>query len=134
MWSTSIGSPRHSNSGVASHSMKLFLVIFPSFHKITEILPEMKVDILFSCHFQQHHYINSYHHHHHHHKHQGLDLLIRSVSKVTPALYNVSSVFHLFSFLVVCSSMISKGFGFVAFFATVETSSVCTHLSCLACL
>ena len=49
----------------------------------------------------------------HHHKHQGLDLLIRSVSKVTTALSNVSSVFQLFSFLVVCSSMISKGFSFV---------------------
>ena len=69
------------------------------------------------------------HHHHHHHHHQGLDPLIRSVSKVTTALSNVSSVFQLFSFLVVCSSMISKGFGFVAFFASVETSSVCIHLS-----
>ena len=42
--------------------------------------------------------------------------MIRSVSKVTTAVSNVSSVFQLFSFLVVCSSMISKGFGFVAFF------------------
>ena len=48
--------------------------------------------------------------------------MIRSVSKVTTALSNVSSVFQLFPFLVVCSSMISKGFGFVAFFASVETS------------
>ena len=39
---------------------------------------------------------------HNHHKHQGLDPLIRSVSKVTTALSNVSSVFQLFSFLVVC--------------------------------
>jgi len=54
--------------------------------------------------------------HHYHHKHQGLDHLIHSVSKVTTAL-SVSSVFQLFSFLVVCSSTISKGFGFVAFFA-----------------
>ena len=53
-------------------------------------------------------------HHHHHHKHQGLDLFIRSVSKVTTGLSNVSSVFQLFSFLVVCSSMTSKGLGFVA--------------------
>jgi len=53
-------------------------------------------------------------HHHHHHKHQGLDPLIHSVSKVTNAFSKVSSVFQLFSFLVVCSSMISKGFGFVA--------------------
>ena len=45
----------------------------------------------------------------HHHKHQGLEPLIRSVSKVTTALSNVSSVFQLFSFLVICSSMISKG-------------------------
>jgi hypothetical protein len=40
----------------------------------------------------------------------------------------------LFSFLVVCSGMISKGFGFVAFFASVEISSICIHLSCLVCL
>ena len=54
--------------------------------------------------------------HHHHHKRQGLDPLIRSVSKVTTILSNVSSVFQLFYFLVVSSSIISKGFGFVAFF------------------
>jgi hypothetical protein len=72
--------------------------------------------------------------HHNHLKHQGLDPLFRFVSKVTTALSNVSSVFQLFSFLVVCSSMISKEFGFVAFFASVETSSVCIHLSCLVCL
>ena len=72
--------------------------------------------------------------HHHHHKHQGLDPLIRSVFKVTTAISNVSSVFQLFSFIVVCSSMTSKGFGFVAFFASVETSSFCIHLSCLVCL
>jgi len=47
---------------------------------------------------------------------------------------NASSVFQLFSFLVVCSGMISKGFGFVAFFASVQTNSVCIHLSCLVCL
>ena len=67
----------------------------------------------------------------HHHKNQGLDPLIRSVSRVTTALANVSSVFQLFSFLVVCSDMISKGFGLVAFFAVVKASSVCIHLSCL---
>jgi len=60
--------------------------------------------------------------------------LIRSVSRVTTVLANVSSVFQLFSFPVVCSGMISKGFGFVAFFASVNASSVCIHLSCLACL
>ena len=65
------------------------------------------------------------------HKHQGLDPLIRSFSRVTTALANVSSVFQLFSFLVVCSDMISKGFGLVAFFASVKASSVCIHLSCL---
>jgi len=69
----------------------------------------------------------------HRHNHQGLDPLIRSVSKVTTALPNVSLVFQLFSFIVVCSDMISKGFGFVAFFASVETSFVCIHLSCLVC-
>jgi len=58
--------------------------------------------------------------HHHHHKHQGLDPLIRSVSTVTAVRANASSVYQLFSFLVVCSGMISKGFGFVAFFASVK--------------
>jgi len=66
------------------------------------------------------------------HKHQGLDPLIRSVSRVTTALPNVSLVFQLFCFLVVCSDMISKGFGLVAFFASVKASSVFIHLSCLA--
>ena len=73
-------------------------------------------------------------HHHHHHKHQGLDPLIRSVYKVTTAVSNVSSVFQLFSFLVACSSTISKGFGFVAFFESAENNSVYIHLSCLVCL
>jgi hypothetical protein len=36
--------------------------------------------------------------------------MIRSVSRVTTAPVNVSSVFQLFSFLVVCSGMILKGF------------------------
>jgi len=72
--------------------------------------------------------------HHHHHKHRGLDPLIRSVSTVTAARANASSVFQLFSFLVVCSGMISKALGFVVFFASVEASSVCIHLSCLVCL
>jgi len=45
-------------------------------------------------------------------KHQWLDPLIRSVSRVTAARANASSVFQLFSFLVVCSGMISKGFAF----------------------
>ena len=71
---------------------------------------------------------------HHHHKHQGLAPLIRSVSWVTTALTNVSSVFQLFSFLVHYSDMISKGFGFVAFFASVKASSVCIHLSCPVCM
>ena len=75
-----------------------------------------------------------YHHHYHHLKHQGLDPLIRSVSTVTAAHANASSVFQLFSFLVVCSGMISKGFGFVAFCASVKANSVCIHLSCLVCL
>ena len=74
------------------------------------------------------------HDNHHHHKHQGTDPLIRSVSTVTAARANASSVFQLFSFLVVCSGMISKGFGFVAFFESVVASSVCIHLSCLVCL
>jgi len=70
----------------------------------------------------------------HHHKHQGLDPLIRSVSTVTAALANASTVFQLFSFLVFCSGTISKGFGFVAFFANVKAISVCIHLSSLVCL
>jgi len=71
---------------------------------------------------------------HHYHKHQGLDPLIRSVSRDTAACANASSVFQLFSFLVVFSGMISNGFGLVAFFASVKASSVCIHLSCLICL
>ena len=70
----------------------------------------------------------------HHHHHQGLDPLIRSVSRVTTALSNVSAVFQLFFFLVVCSDMISKGFSVVAFFASVKASSVCIRLSCLVCI
>jgi hypothetical protein len=65
---------------------------------------------------------------HYHPKHQELDPLIRSVSRVTTALASVSSVFKFFSFLVVCSGVISRGFGFVAFFASVKTSClVFTH-------
>jgi hypothetical protein len=40
----------------------------------------------------------------------------------------------LFSFCVVCGDMISKGFGLVAFFASVKASSICIHLSCLVCV
>jgi len=71
---------------------------------------------------------------HHHHKHQGLDPLIRSISRVITAVANISSVFQLLSYLVVCSGMISKGFGFVAFFGSVKASSVHIHLSCLVCM
>jgi hypothetical protein len=56
----------------------------------------------------------------HHHKHQGLDPLIRSVSRITTAPANVSPVFQLFSFLVVCSGVILKEFGFVAFLLSEE--------------
>jgi hypothetical protein len=70
---------------------------------------------------------------HQHHKHQGLDPLLRSVSTVTVARAN-ALVLQLLSFLVVCSGMISKGFSFVAFFASVEAISVCIHLSCLVYL
>jgi hypothetical protein len=59
--------------------------------------------------------------------------LARSVSRVTVALYKVSSVSQLFSFLVGCGGMILKGFGFVAFFAGVKASSFCIRLSCLVC-
>jgi hypothetical protein len=74
--------------------------------------------------FHHHH-----HHHHHHHKHQGLGPLIRSVPRVTTAAANVSSVFQLFSFLVVCSGMILKGFGFVAFFARFSGEKVIEYKS-----
>jgi len=66
---------------------------------------------------------------HHPHKHQGLDPLTRSVSRVTAARANASSVFQLFSLLVICSGMISKGYGFVTFFASVKATSICIHLS-----
>jgi hypothetical protein len=70
-----------------------------------------------------------YYYHHHHHQHQGLDPLIRSVSRVATALANVFWVFQLFSFLVACSDMISKEFGLVAFFTSVKASSVCIQLT-----
>ena len=60
--------------------------------------------------------------------------MIRSVFRVTTVLVNVSLVFQLFFFLVVCSDMISKGFGLVAFFASVKASFVCIHLSCPVCI
>jgi len=78
-------------------------------------------------------YIYIYIYVYHHHKHQGLDPLIRSVSRVTAARANASSTFQLFFFLVVCSDMISKGFGSVEFFP-VKASSVCIHISCIVCL
>ena len=62
----------------------------------------------------------------HHYKHQVLHPLIRSVSRVTTALANVSSVFQLFFFLVVCSDMISKGF----FFSNFLTSSLVIPRQC----
>jgi len=68
---------------------------------------------------------------HHHHHHPGLGHLARSVSRVTVAVSIVSSVSQLFSFLVGCSGIILKGFGFVAFFAGVKGNSFCIHLSCL---
>jgi hypothetical protein len=43
------------------------------------------------------------------HKLRRLDPSIRSVSRVTAALANFSSVFQLFFFPVVCSGMISLG-------------------------
>jgi hypothetical protein len=70
---------------------------------------------------------------HHHYKHPGLGYSARSVSRVTVALSIVPSVSQLFSFLVGCSGMILKGFGFVVFFAGVKDSSFCIHLSCLVC-
>ena len=71
--------------------------------------------------------------HDHHYKHPGLGHLTRSVSRVTAALSTASSVSQLFFFLVGCRDMISRGFGFVAFFVCVQASSFCIHLSCLVC-
>ena len=59
--------------------------------------------------------------------------MTRSVSRVTAALSIASSVSQLFPFLVGCRGMISRGFGFVAFFVCVRASSFCTYLSCLLC-
>ena len=78
--------------------------------------------------FQIHSYLP-----HHHHKHPGLAHLTCSVSRVTAALSIASSVSQLFSFLAVCSGMISRGFAFVAFFVCVRASSFCIHLSCPVC-
>ena len=65
--------------------------------------------------------IHKHHHHkHHHHKHQLLDPLIRSRLQRYSCSRQRFSVFQVFSFLVVCSGMISKGFGFVAFFAVLK--------------
>jgi len=57
--------------------------------------------------YELHHH-HHHHHNHNHHKHQGLDTLIRSVSRVTAARANASSVFQLFSLPMVCSGMISR--------------------------
>jgi hypothetical protein len=86
---------------------------------------------IFLLHVLHHHHYHHHYHHNHHHKHQWLGHLARSVSRVTAALASVSSVSQLFSFLVVCSGMILKGIGAVAFFAGVRASSFCIHLSCL---
>jgi len=101
------------------------MIIFPEADRVDSAMGEVEMGEEFSpeIHFLLHH----------HHNHQGLDPTIRSVSRLTAARANASSVYQLFSFLVVCSGMISKGFGFVAFCASVEASSVCIHLSCLVC-
>jgi hypothetical protein len=69
-------------------------------------------------------YNNKTHQQCHHHKHPGLGHLVRSVSRVTVVLSIVYSVSQLFSFLVGCSEMILKGFGFVAFFAGVKQCQI----------
>jgi hypothetical protein len=40
----------------------------------------------FSANFERDLFLHHHHHHHHHHKHQGLDSLIHSISRVTTAL------------------------------------------------
>ena len=72
--------------------------------------------------------------HHHHHKHQGMNPLIRSVSRVIDALSNVFQVVQLIFFLAVWSCRILQEFGFVAFFVCVEAISFCIRLSCPVCL
>ena len=65
--------------------------------------------LIYSCQITEYNY-----NHHHHHEPQGLEPSIRSVSRVTAARANTSSVFQLLYFLVVCSGMISKGIVSVA--------------------
>ena len=78
--------------------------------------------------------VDEYNHPHHHHKHQGLDPLIRSVSRDIAALANVFQVVQLIFFLAVCSCKILQGFGFVAFFVSVDATSFCIrHLDQYAC-
>ena len=101
---------------------------------IQKLLPGRNIHQLSSVGVLQVHFISEWNPgllSHHHHKHQGSDPLFRSVSTVTAPRANSFSVFQLFSFLIVCSGMILKGFGFVAYFASVKTSSVCIRLSCL---
>ena len=71
--------------------------------------------------------------HHHHHKRQGLGPLARSVSRVTAAPSISSLVFQFSSFLVGCTGVLSRGFGFVAFFVGVRTISLCIRLACRGC-
>jgi ABC-type nickel/cobalt efflux system permease component RcnA len=77
---------------------------------------------------ETYHHHHHHHHHHHRHKHPGLSHLARSASRVTVVLFIVFSVFQLFSFLVGCSGMILKVFGFVAIFAGVKVSSFCIQI------
>jgi len=91
--------------------------------------PTLKVACQISCtctHIQwlisTSYYIQSHITHvHHHHKHQGLDPLIRSVSRVTAARANASSVFQLFSFLVVCRWYDFKGIRFCGILCKCES-------------
>ena len=53
-------------------------------------------DITFNQQVLGEHCYKYHHNHHHYHKHQGLDPLIRSVSTVTAARANASSLFQLF--------------------------------------
>ena len=78
-------------------------------------------------------YSDIYSLHHHHHKPQGLGPLARSVSRVTAVPSISSLVFQFFFFLVDCTGMFLRGFGFVAFFVGVRTISLCIRLACRGC-
>ena len=106
-------------------SSKSYLTSHKHQTSVSECLRNIDLPYVHRTNCKHQHCINTDHyHHHHHHKYHGLDPLIRSVSRVTTAVSNVSSVFQMFSFLVVCSSMIARGFCyFMTFMTTRQTTT-----------